>query len=188
MPTQSLLRVPAAGGLAGCCQVAISVLQQNPPEREGLGPLWLLLLSYAVLHQRTPLPVSRSLPNRTRSACTKVKNETAGNYFSSSAGKTAKEKDLREGTWEEKKQKKNFKLLKRVCIDMYSTLTCDHNFVLVDTVICSKRNSRSMSACTNITEIAKYLPMQTESLEARPPFNKTKIKQLLSIFYFLPVL
>lgn len=171
MPTQSLLQVPAAGDLAGCCKVAISVLQQNPP---GEGSGCCCCCHMPVLHQSRPLPASRPLPNRTASASRKVKNETAGNYFSSSAGKLGNEKN--KGGYEGGKKKRNLALLKRVCIDMYCTPTCGHSFVLVNTVRCSKSNSPSMSACININQIAKYLPMQMESLQARQPFKKSKIK------------
>lgn len=100
-----------------------------------------------------------------------MKNEAAGNDFSSSAGKTGHEKNSGRG-----RGRRNFELLKRACIQTYRALARSHDFVLVDTVIRSESNSRSMSACINTTEIAKYLPVQMQSLEARRGTHSEQVR------------
>lgn len=62
-----------------------------------------------------------------------------------------------------------------------------HSSALVNTVICSKSNSRSMSAWINITEIAKCLPLKMEWWETRHPPGRSKITQLSFVLQFLPV-
>lgn len=91
-------------------------------------------------------------------------------------------KNLREGMQGEK----NLELLKWVCIDTYCTLMGGPDPVLVDTVVCSKSNSRSLSAWANVTEIAKYLSVKMECSETGQPLGRVRLNNNSLPFNFCP--
>lgn len=78
-----------------------------------------------------------------------MKNDTAGNYFSSSAGEMGKEKSGGRGMREKKLQGDETRLHRHV---LHTNMRA--RFCASLAVICSKSNSRSMSASINSTEIA----------------------------------
>lgn len=82
--------IPSAGAPAAGPECGGS--RPEPPGAERSGAPGPRRCHTPVLHQRWPLP-ARPRPNRTASAWSKVKNDTAGNYRSSSAGDMGSERN-----------------------------------------------------------------------------------------------